>query len=90
MSNFRVGEKVVCVNPIKELIKDKEYTISKIYEGFVETGVHVLEIEPRQTNMGGYYYYNINRFRKKQDISETTYDEVMQWIESGKPIEILN
>lgn len=42
MSNFKIGEKVVCVN-----------------------GIHVIEINPIPTGiLDGYYYYDINRFRK--------------------------
>lgn len=66
MSNFKVGEKVVCVDPIKKLIKDEIYTISEIkdkhYSG--EIGILVEEIEVENNDFGGVNYYNIKRFRK--------------------------
>lgn len=36
------------------------------------------------------FYYNSANFAPKQQLSETTYNEVMEWIKQGKPIEQLN
>ena len=91
MSTFRVGQKVVCVIEDNRNVytlkvedgpkKGDELTVSSVYWDnreclkFVEWG-----------NAGWDSY----QFRPIQDLSNTTYNEVMEWIESGKPIEILN
>ena len=95
MSTFRVGQKVVCVDDRvgyttkrKTLVKEKIYTVSEIKGEYVflsEIPVIIYKgkfVRPK---------YNTNRFKPLQDnLSNTTYNEVMEWIESGKPIEILN
>ena len=65
MSNFKVGEKVVCINPVHNLIKNEIYTVSCIFEKFGEYGILVSELQPIATGiLNGLYYYSINRFRK--------------------------
>lgn len=41
MSNFKKGEKVVCINPIEELVKHEIYTIYEIYKGWNPNGIIV-------------------------------------------------
>jgi len=57
MSNFKIGEKVVCVKPIDELIMGEYYTISYIGEF---GNIKVLESSP----CGDYIYFWDWRFRK--------------------------
>lgn len=67
MGNFKIGEKVVCVDPCKELVKNQIYTIRGIYKSVNGTdyGVYLEEIIGEFSN----YWekeigYNVNRFRK--------------------------
>ena len=57
MSNFKVGEKVVCVDPCAELIKGEIYTIT--FVGFIDN-VSVSEAEPDVP----YIWFKESRFRK--------------------------
>lgn len=93
MSTFRVGQRVVCINnkPFFEnvfnnsllYLKEGEiYTVEKA----THDGLLLKEVKSSHpTNE-----FNITRFRPLDELSNTTYNEVMEWIESGKPIEILN
>jgi hypothetical protein len=96
MSNFRVGQRVVCIDHFKYNklgLKNKpcqpkineEVTIYKIRQD----GYLYLKQYPLNVN-GQTQVFNPAKFRPIDELSNTTYDEVMQWIESGKPIAILN
>ncbi|MCM8906799.1 hypothetical protein [Tenacibaculum finnmarkense] len=52
---FKKGDKVVCVKPIDDLVKDEIYTINE----FDSIGVSVVETQPYLANM----FYGF-RFRK--------------------------
>lgn len=71
-----------------------EYTIREIVIGDSYAFGFRLEeiINPKCNYMQGFAecIFNADYFRPLEELSNTTYDEVMQWIESGKPIEILN
>lgn len=34
MSNFKIGEKVVCIDPTEGLVKNEIYTIFEVYKGW--------------------------------------------------------
>lgn len=57
MSNFKIGEKVVCVEPTEELVKGEIYTISFVGQA---GNVKVFEATP----IGYYLYFWEWRFRK--------------------------
>jgi len=90
MSNFRVGEKVVCVVPTESgsIKKDKVYTVFGLHTcSFTgKLGLILKEATPAHRKKAFWCW----RFRPIDELSNTTYDEVMQWIESGQPIETLN
>lgn len=43
-----------------------------------------------ESKSDGYMWYDSTMFAPKQHLSETTYNEVMMWIEQGNEIAILN
>lgn len=88
---FKIGEKAVFVgseNDTMNLPKVNEIVIihskSSVWENsyFIENYLY--------DKRGLKQSFHIMSLRKLADISETTYNEVMEWIESGKPIEVLN
>lgn len=101
MSNFRVGQRVIC-------IKSHSMGIFKKGQIFVVASINNtpccnalgldVSIHTNHENIictCGAEYKNDNHwgaelFRPIDELSNITYDEVMQWIESGQPIEILN
>jgi len=91
MSNFRVGEKVVCVKHDPFCVDTMEFlpapkvdeivTINWINHDGTKIGFEEYDFDD---------YWDACLFRPIDELSNTTYDEVMQWIESGQPIETLN
>jgi len=82
MSNFKVGEKVVCVEPIDHLVKNQIYTVKSILQKNGEVGILVEELEPIPTGiLKGYYFYNVNRFRKlDHQFSEDVIAEIIKQV----------
>jgi len=79
MGNFKIGEKVVCVNPIFNLVKGEIYEIKNIitcYCGKISFDLNVEKIAPNYINMGystctncrnpipSFNCFGSNRFRK--------------------------
>jgi len=102
MSNFKVGKKVVAIKSHSAgfFKKGQEFILIGIKERSC-CGNLVLDIGFKsdyftgtQCNCGKINeydsYFSASSFRPIDELSNTTYDEVMQWIESGQPIEILN
>lgn len=55
---FEIGERVICIDPAGNLIKDNIYTVAFItHEG---DGILLYEIQPSD----GFDYFNIKRFKK--------------------------
>jgi len=82
MSNFKVGEKVVCVMPIDDLVLNDIYTISGLVKGSNGNGVRLLEV---YTDWLG---FNVNRFRKLD--TQFAEDICAKIIEEFKQETILN
>ena len=83
MSNFKIGEKVVCIEPIDNLVKGQIYTIERFRELNGLLGIHVKELEPKMNEMGGWTYYNIERFRKlDHDFAENLLKEISEAMKS--------
>jgi hypothetical protein len=78
MSNFKVGDKVVCIRPgdaVNGLIQDKVYTILDVFEDFSEApSVEVLESMP-PSPLHGYLAF---RFRKATDADMPTAEEKLE------------
>ncbi len=73
MSNFKVGEKVVCVEPIDGLVKNEIYTI----ETTTSIGVSLLEQSPAPPCIWFYKW----RFRKlDHQFSEDVIAEIIKQV----------
>lgn len=87
---YKIGEKVVCIDDSKVSYygiifpkKGNEYTVRGFYSYNGKTGIYLEEIKNKK-----YDYVNglmepsflVSRFRPLQELSETTYNEVMEWM----------
>jgi len=104
MSNFKVGEKVVCVDANHALINNKIYTVMEIitccgktnlavdiiHRGLVWT-CHICDVD-RKSN--GYLSALSSRFRKLSDIlseqSESDLNEIEKTFEEVKELQPVN
>lgn len=78
MSNFKIGDKVVCVrpgDPRNGLVEDKVYTILDVFEDFSEAAsVEVLETMP-PSPLHGYLAF---RFRKATEADMPVIEEKLE------------
>ena len=99
---FYIGQRVVCVesHPLGEFKEGQEFIVKSIKRNTC-CGILLLNIGvvtdyefSRCTTCGridlNEDYYNSKRFRPLQELSNTTYNEVMEWLKKGNPIEQLN
>lgn len=71
---FKIGQKVVCVEPSINLIKDEIYTI----KGFTIGGIKLKELEPRTSYCQGFWSWRFEPL-------ELDYDFVEEVIKQVKP-----
>jgi len=101
MSNFKVGQRVVAIRDHSQGIikKDETFPVLGINRNIccgsltIDVGLKVVgrkRICVCGCSRKNDNYFGASLFRPIDEISNTTYEEVMQWIESGKPIETLN
>jgi len=99
--NFYVGQEVVAIRDHSQGIfkKGQEFVIRGIKKGCCGIDLDIGMNESvyisvcdcgRETIEHGCLWFNSNRFSPKQQLSETTYNEVKMWIEQGKELAILN
>ena len=85
MSNFKVGEKLVCVEPVNELVKNEIYTVRGMYISTYDPSQTVLYLEGI---IGEYSYlhkkeigYRASRFRKlDHQFSEDVIAEIIKQV----------
>lgn len=78
MANFKIGEKVVCVDPIDELLKGEIYTV----EGFnsYDGGLILKEVKSKVGRKGA---FKKERFRKLDyDFAENLLTEISEAMKS--------
>ena len=99
-TNFYVGQEVVAIKDhSRGLFKKRdEFVIQGIKEGCCVVELNV-GIKTNYTTItcvycgkqtANYDYYCASSFAPKQQLSETTYNDVQEWIKQGKELAILN
>ncbi len=105
-NQFYVGQEVVAIkdHPEGRFKKGQEFKIQGIrqscctiqvnigikYDFKNYNGYSICSKCMSQTKSDGYSWYNQMSFAPKQHLSNTTYNEVMEWIKKGNEISILN
>lgn len=98
---FYIGQKIVAVenHPQGYFSKDEVFNVLGIKKDCCDIVVKIFDTINTHKVMrcscgnevpDNYYYFKQSRFAPIQEISEITYNEVMEWIEQGKKISILN
>jgi len=101
MSNFKIGQEVVCIksHSMGFFKKGEEFTIQGIK---IEKCCKLitLDIGLKFDYVNGECvcgnttewdnYFSSSLFAPKQELSNTTYNEVLEWMAKGNPIEQLN
>lgn len=96
MSNFKVGEKVVCINDTNitiafELKKGEIYTVREVFRGIdlkgdIVEGLTLNEVINGNCSLGREIGYTSDRFRKlDQQFAENV---IKNLIETSQPVEI--
>jgi len=101
MSNFKIGQEIVCIksHSLSLFKKGDEFVIQGIKKEkccntiTLDIGLKFDFILARcvcgkETEWDNYFGSSL--FVPKQELSNTTYNEVMEWIANGNPIEQLN
>jgi len=101
-NKFYVGQEVVAIkdHPQGDFKKGQEFIIQGIRRQpccgdiLIDIGVKI-DYDKMKCSVCGRiydadYYYSSSRFAPKQHLSNTTYNEVMEWIKKGNETSILN
>jgi hypothetical protein len=100
-TNFYIGQEVVAIldHSQGDYKKGDEFVVRGIRKGCCFIDLDIGKLHNGYINCiycnslnpaNGVMWYHSRAFAPKQQLSDTTYNEVMEWIKQGKPIEQLN